>query len=63
MKPKYHQEEFLGNILTIFPVVIMVSAISVFTSRGRRCVPPAPGIRPMSTSGKPSDALGEATLK
>lgn len=41
----------------------MLSAISAFTRRGRRCVPPAPGKRPMSTSGSPSDALGEATLR
>lgn len=52
-----------GRGRTIFPVVIMLSATSAPTIRGRSCVPPAPGNSPIRTSGNPSDALGVATLK
>ena len=38
------------------PVVIMFNAASTPTARGRRCVPPAPGISPSFTSGSASGA-------
>ncbi len=40
---------------------IMASAFSTPTTRGRRCVPPAPGRMPSLTSGRPSRAVGQAT--
>src|SRR5690349_13499751 len=43
------------------PPTIMSSAGSAPTSRGRRCVPPAPGMRPSLTSGRPSLASAAAT--
>ena len=36
------------------PVVIIESACSTPTARGRRCVPPAPGMMPSLISGSPS---------
>ncbi len=45
------------------PVTIILSAFSGPTSRGRRCVPPAPGRRPSLTSGRPTRAVGAATRK
>ncbi len=45
------------------PLVISSSARAGPTSRGRRCVPPAPGSRPMFTSGRPSLQSGVATPK
>ena len=38
---------------TCWPLVIISSAFSTPTMRGRRCVPPAPGSRPRFTSGRP----------
>ena len=42
---------------TCRPEVIMSSAFSSPAIRGNRCVPPAPGIRPSCTSGRPTRAL------
>ena len=42
------------------PVVIIRSAFSAPTARGSRCVPPAPGSRPIFTSGSPIEASGVA---
>ena len=33
------------------------------TSRGRYCVPPAPGIQPRVTSGRPNCAVSDATRR
>ena len=38
------------------PLTIMLTAISSPTARGSRCVPPAPGINPIFTSGRPTRA-------
>ena len=43
------------------PSEVIVAAASTPTTRGRRCVPPAPGSRPSFTSGTPSFADGTAT--
>ena len=43
------------------PVVIISIARSTPTRRGRRWVPPAPGMRPSLTSGRPSFASALAT--
>ena len=43
------------------PLTIMLSAVSTPTTRGRRCVPPAPGSRPSFTSGSAICAPGAAT--
>jgi len=43
------------------PVTIMFSAVSRPSTRGRRCVPPAPGSRPSFTSGSAICAPGSAT--
>ena len=43
------------------PETIMFSAVSRPTTRGRRCVPPAPGSRPSLTSGSAICAPGAAT--
>jgi len=40
------------------PEVIISRATSGPTRRGRRCVPPAPGMMPMRTSGRPTKASG-----
>ncbi len=45
----------------IFPLKMISSARGSPISRGRRCVPAAPGIRPSFTSGRPIFALGTAT--
>ncbi len=45
------------------PETIRLSAVSTPTSRGSRCVPPAPGKRPSFTSGSAICAPGEATRK
>ncbi len=46
---------------TGLPPVIISSAASTPTSRGSRCVPPAPGMRPSVTSGSPTFASATAT--
>jgi hypothetical protein len=46
---------------TCSPEVIISSARSTPTMRGRRCVPPAPGMSPSLTSGRPHLADGTAT--
>ena len=43
------------------PQTIMSSAFATPTARGRRCVPPAPGMRPSRTSGWARRASGAAT--
>ena len=43
------------------PPVIISSAFSTPTIRGSRWVPPAPGSRPIFTSGRPTLAEGTAT--
>ena len=43
------------------PTTIIGSAASTPTTRGSRCVPPAPGRMPSLTSGSPSFAEGTAT--
>ena len=40
-----------SSLFTGSPLTIMFSAVSTPSTRGRRCVPPAPGIRPSFTSG------------
>ncbi len=45
------------------PERIIGSAFSMPTRRGRRCVPPAPGIRPSLISGRPSRVPAAATRK
>jgi hypothetical protein len=49
------------SLLTGSPLTIMFSAGSTPSTRGRRCVPPAPGIRPSLTSGSATLAPGAAT--
>jgi hypothetical protein len=46
---------------TGLPSVHMSSASGTPASRGSRCVPPAPGMMPSSTSGWPTLALATAT--
>ena len=46
---------------TIRPVVMACRDQPKSHRRGNRCVPPAPGIRPMFTSGNPSLDLGRHT--
>ncbi len=43
------------------PEAIMLTAASIPTTRGNRCVPPAPGRSPSFTSGSAIWAPGEAT--
>mmetsp|Transcript_3085 Transcript_3085/g.10132 ORF Transcript_3085/g.10132 Transcript_3085/m.10132 type:complete len:363 (-) Transcript_3085:350-1438(-) len=43
------------------PVTMISAAASAPTSRGRRCVPPAPGRMPRCTSGKPTRAQLDMT--
>jgi hypothetical protein len=50
-----------SSLFTGSPLTIMFSAVSTPSARGRRCVPPAPGIRPIFTSGRPICAPGAAT--
>ena len=40
----------------VAPDTIMLSAVSTPTTRGRRCVPPAPGSKPIMTPGEKTDA-------
>ena len=44
-----------------FPLTHISTAFATPASRGRRCVPPAPGISPSFTSGWPTCALATAT--
>ena len=39
------------SLFTGSPLTIMLSAVSRPSTRGSRCVPPAPGMRPIFTSG------------
>ena len=48
------------SLLTGSPLTIMLSATSTPSTRGRRCVPPAPGISPSLTSGKATLQPGAA---
>jgi hypothetical protein len=48
------------SLLMASPLTIMFSAASTPITRGRRCVPPAPGIRPSLTSGKAMEVPGAA---
>ena len=43
------------------PLVTICKAISTGSTRGRRCVPPPPGIRPMFTSGRATCTPGAIT--
>ena len=43
------------------PVISSSSAMPNGTSRPMRCVPPAPGMMPRATSGRPKLAVSEAT--
>ena len=45
------------------PVSTMSIAFDLPTKRGRRCVPPAPGIVPSVISGWPNFALSAAMMK
>ena len=45
------------------PVSAMSMALVLPTARGRRCVPPAPGITPILISGWPNFALSAAMMK
>ncbi len=45
------------------PEIIMSSASGTPTTRGRRCVPPAPGSRPSLISGKPIWTVFSRTAK
>ena len=49
------------SLATGSPLTIMFSAFSKPSTRGRRCVPPAPGIRPILTSGSAICAPGAVT--
>jgi hypothetical protein len=49
------------SLLTGSPLTIMFSAFSTPITRGSRCVPPAPGIRPSFTSGSATLVPGAAT--
>ena len=46
---------------TVAPETIKLSAVSRPSTRGSRCVPPAPGIRPIFTSGSEICVEGAAT--
>ena len=50
----------MNSLLTGSPLTIMLSAASTPTTRGRRCVPPAPGSRPSFTSGSATLQPGAA---
>jgi len=50
-----------SSALIGFPVAHISTAFATPESRGRRCVPPAPGISPSCTSGWPSCAPATAT--
>ena len=52
--------EASSSLLTGSPLTIMFSAVSTPSTRGRRCVPPAPGIRPSLTSGSATLQPGAA---
>ena len=54
---------FALSALMALPVEISVNASFIATSLGNRAVPPAPGINPRFTSGKPSEVLSSAILK
>ena len=45
------------------PVSTMSIALALPTARGRRCVPPAPGMMPSLISGWPNCALSAAMMK
>ena len=45
------------------PVSAMSMALALPTARGRRCVPPAPGMMPSLISGWPNFALSAAMMK
>ena len=47
--------------LMVLPFVHISTAFATPASRGRRCVPPAPGMIPKFTSGCPTFASGLAT--
>ena len=49
----------LGAVTGV-PLVIIFSAVAAPTRRGIRCVPPAPGMMPSLTSGRPSRVPGAA---
>ena len=49
-----------SSLLTGSPLTIMFSAVSTPSTRGRRCVPPAPGRMPSFTSGSAMLAPGAA---
>ena len=49
------------SLFTGSPLTIMLSAVSTPSTRGRRCVPPAPGIRPIFTSGSATGTPGAPT--
>ena len=51
---------FASGAGTCRPVPIISSAGFGPISRGRRCVPPPPGMMPISTSGSPTFADGTA---
>ena len=46
---------------TVAPETIKLSAVSRPTARGNRCVPPAPGMSPIFTSGMEICVDGAAT--
>ncbi|MNT50262.1 hypothetical protein D3C72_1871760 [compost metagenome] len=48
------------SLLTGSPLTMRLSAASTPITRGRRCVPPAPGIRPSLTSGSAIEQPGAA---
>ena len=49
------------SLFTGSPLTIMLSAVSTPRTRGRRCVPPAPGMRPIFTSGSATWVPDRAT--
>ena len=51
----------INSLLTGSPDTIMLSAASTPITRGKRCVPPAPGIKPSLTSGSAMLAPAEVT--
>ncbi len=51
---------FASSAGTWRPVTIISIAAFGPIRRGRRCVPPPPGRMPISTSGRPTLALGTA---
>ena len=48
------------SLFTASPLTIMFSAVSTPSTRGRRWVPPAPGMRPILTSGSATLVPGAA---